>query len=178
MIPGSVNSPIGTPDAPDVLFTSHTWLTQDVGSQAIGSSVREPPFPPRSGCWNVRVERDGRYLVSLQRWPREADAPIASGLPPNEPADMTFGAYPVGRALPITEARLQIGDRRLRRVVGPKDISIDFELGLSGGTTRMQTWFCNGKAGHVLCGAFYVYVRRIDGTASAPNAPSNGLPVP
>ena len=154
--------PIGTPDAPEVLFTSHTWLTQDVGSQAFGISVREPPFPPRSGCWNVRVERDGRYLVSLRRWPREADAPITSGLPPYEPADMTFGLYPAGRALPITEARLQIGDQRLHRTVGPKDISINFELGLSAGTTRMQTWFCD-KAGDISCGAFYVYIRPIEG---------------
>ena len=35
----------------------------------------------RNGTWNIEVAKSGKYEISLRRWPAEADAPIAAGLP-------------------------------------------------------------------------------------------------
>ncbi len=71
----------------------------------------------RNGAWNVIVDRAGEYEIELRRWAREADAPLAAGLPPYQHAD---GTFPAGVALPITQARVRIADfdQTLPRVAG------------------------------------------------------------
>ena len=37
----------------------------------------------RNGAWNLLVARSGTYEIELRRWAREANAPLAAGLPPH-----------------------------------------------------------------------------------------------
>ena len=111
----------------------------------------------KNGVWNVTVERGGRYEISLRRWPVEADTPLMAGLPEYQAAD---GVYPAGVALPIVKARLQIGEQDLSRAVGDGDKAVTFELALEAGRTTLQTWFYNAHD-EELCGAYYVYVKRL-----------------
>lgn len=111
----------------------------------------------KNGLWNVHVERAGDYEVALRRWPAEADAPIRAGVPEYKGVD---GTYPAGVALPVAKARLRVGDTDLSRPVAMEDKVAIFKVALKAGRARLQTWFLDAE-GQELCGAYYVYVRRL-----------------
>jgi len=111
----------------------------------------------RSGPWHVLVEREGRYQVSLRRWPAEADTAITAGLPA---FDGVLGHYPPGKALSIVKARLRVADLDQSMPVAATDKAATFVVRLPAGRTTLQTWFY-GKNGAELCGAYCVYVTRL-----------------
>ena len=98
-----------------------------------------------NGFWATLVSESGNYRFELRRWPEEADTPIS-------------GAVEGGKAIPITEARLKIGDVELTKAVVPEDHAATFEVNLKAGSTRLQTWFTDKDGGSR--GAYYVYVTR------------------
>ncbi len=111
----------------------------------------------RNGPWHLLVERDGTYEIELRRWPREADAAIAAGVPAFQAVD---GKLPPGKALPIVRARLKLGEVDEAKPVTGQDKAITFTLPLQGGTKmQLHTWFYDGQ-GKELCGAYFAYVRR------------------
>ena len=112
----------------------------------------------RNGFWRIEVAREGNYEIELRRWPREADAPLSAGVPPQKLAD---GKLPAGVALPIAEARVTIGGIDQRRVVAPDAKQVTFTLRLPAGHTQLQTWFSDAQK-RELCGAYYVYITRKD----------------
>ncbi len=112
----------------------------------------------RNGKWNVIVDRDGIYEFELRRWPREADVPIASGMPVRK---HIFGEFQAGKALPIAKARVKIGNFDADSAVPADAKQVTFRAQLPAGRTQLLTWFYDGD-GTELCGAYYVYVRRID----------------
>jgi arylsulfatase A-like enzyme len=121
-----------------------------------GSLPGGRPQPIMHGAWNIRVTRDGVYRIGLRRWPREADAPLAAGVPAYQGVD---GSYPEGKALPIARARLRVGDFDATMPVSPTDKEAVFEARLKAGRTELQGWFHDAQ-GRELCGAFYVEVLR------------------
>jgi len=110
-----------------------------------------------NGPWHLRVEKDGEYEIALRRWPKEADAAIAAGVPAFKAVD---GMLPAGMALPIAKARLKIGDFDESKKVGPEDKEVVFTIKLKA-TEKipLQTWFSNAEDKE-LCGAYFAYVRR------------------
>lgn len=107
--------------------------------------------------WNVIVERDGNYEISLRRWPQEADAPIAGSVPEFKAVD---GTLPEGVALPIAKARLKIDGFDQTLPVSADAKSVNFTVDLKAGPkTEMQTWFYDAD-GKELCGAYFTYVER------------------
>jgi hypothetical protein len=107
--------------------------------------------------WHVLVEEDGKYEISLRRWPKEADAAIAAGVPEFKAVD---GVLEAGVALPIAKVRLKIGEFDETRDVSSGAKSIDFTVDLKAGPkTEMQTW-CYDADGKELCGAYFAYVER------------------
>lgn len=119
----------------------------------------------RNGHWNVVVAQPGTYEIELRRWAREADAPIAAGLPPHPHTD---GEFPAGVALPIAKARLQIAGFDRSRDVSPSDKAVVFTTDLKAGPARLETWFYDAD-GAEICGAYYVYVtRKVPSAAPAP----------
>lgn len=151
--------PVGTPEAPEVCLTSHVWLTNPVTltyERSEQGNVRMGPR--RNGPWNIRVARKGLYRISLRRWPRETDAAIQDGVPAYEPHDSTFGPFIEGTALPIAEARIRVGGTAASRPVASGQKSVDFDVELPAGKTRLQSSFLD-SSGRELCGAYYAYVR-------------------
>ena len=124
-----------------------------------GSLPLGRPLPLLNGPWNVEVERDGQYEISLRRWPEEADAALTAGLPSYKGVD---GSYPEGKAIAISRARLKVGGVDVSRSVSKSDKAAVFTVGLAAGKTQLQTWFYDTQ-GKELCGAFYVSVRRLSG---------------
>ncbi|MCC6418711.1 MAG: arylsulfatase [Gemmataceae bacterium] len=111
----------------------------------------------RNGPWHLLVEKDGAYEIALRRWPREADAPIAAGVPAFKAVD---GTLPPGKALPITRARLKVADLDESRPVGPRDKEVTFTVRLRAGMRLpMQSWFYDAQ-GQEVSGAYFAYVRR------------------
>lgn len=74
--------------------------------------------------------------------------------------DFTYGKEKIGKALPITDARIQIGDYDKAIKVEPEDKAATFVLKLNRGRAKLQTWFYD-KDKSELCGAYYVYIERI-----------------
>ncbi len=111
-----------------------------------------------TGPWHVLVEKDGQYEISLRRWPKEADAAIAAGVPEFKAVN---GDLPPGRALPIAKIRLRIGDLLDEtKPVGPGDKAVVFRTRLKASMrTTMQTW-CYDAEGNVLCGVYFAYIKR------------------
>jgi hypothetical protein len=67
---------------------------------------------------------------------------------------------PPGKALPIVQARLKIGDVDEAKPVAAGDKECVFAVKLKAGMrTRMQSWFYDA-GGKELCGAYFAYVRR------------------
>ncbi len=112
-----------------------------------------------NGYWNLVVDRPGEYQISLRRWPKEADTPIAGKTSYTYYDDYAYGKKAEGKALPIKEARLKIADFDRRKPVKADDKEIVFNVNLKKGKTKLKTWFY-GKDGKMLCGAYYVYVLR------------------
>ncbi|HYT87326.1 MAG TPA: arylsulfatase [Gemmataceae bacterium] len=111
----------------------------------------------KNGPWHLLVEKDGTYEIGLRRWPREADAAIPAGVPAFKAVD---GKLPPGKALPITKARIKIGDVDQSKPVAAQDKEVTFTVPLRAGTRlQMQSWFYDA-AGQELCGAYFAYVRR------------------
>ena len=110
----------------------------------------------RNGAWNIVVDRAGEYEIELRRWAREADTPLAAGLPSSQHAD---GTFPAGVALPVAQARVRIADFDQTRPVSPDTKQATFTARLPAGRAQLQTWFLDAE-GNELCGAYYVYVRR------------------
>jgi hypothetical protein len=111
-----------------------------------------------SGLWHVLVEEDGKYEISLRRWPKEADAAICATVPEFKAVD---GSLPAGVALAIVKARLKIGDLTDEtKPVGTDDKEASFVVSLTAGLkSTLQTWFLDADDNQ-LCGAYYVYVER------------------
>ena len=79
---------------------------------------------------------------------------------PAAPLKGKYGDLMAGKALPITQARLRVGEHDLRKRVSPSDQEIVFETELSPGGTQLQSWFLD-DAGELLAGAYYVEVERL-----------------
>jgi arylsulfatase len=110
----------------------------------------------KNAPWNVLVEKDGEYEITLRRWPKEADAAITAGIPEHTgPA----GKLPEGKALPVARARLKIGALDESRPVKEGEKGVVFTVKLKAGQMQLQTWFYDAD-GKELCGAFYTEVRR------------------
>ena len=71
-----------------------------------------------------------------------------------------FGEFSAGQALPIGQARLKVGgfDRTILAEKGAEFLS--FDVPLEPGRTQLETWFLDAD-GHEICGAYYVYVKRL-----------------
>jgi arylsulfatase len=112
----------------------------------------------KNSYWHLQVERAGTYQFELRRWPRESGLALGEACPA---AELTDGFLEEGLALPIAQARLMIERRQHTQAVEPGDTGATFTLQLDAGPTLLHTWFYDAS-GQPLCGAYYVYVSRLD----------------
>jgi len=143
---------IGSEQEPLTMLTPCEW--QDV---FLDQAAQVRRGLARNGDWSLEVERAGTYEVSLRRWPFEADTAIVAGLPEYQGVD---GSYPVGKSLEVTKAQLRVGGHEETRSVGEGDKQVVFRMPLAKGPTTLRATFLDG-AGNEVCGAYYVYLRRV-----------------
>jgi arylsulfatase len=111
----------------------------------------------RNGTWNIEVAKEGKYEISLRRWPAEADTPIRAGLLPFKHADGVFSA---GVALPVVTARLKVGDFEASSPIAADAKAITFTTTLRPGRTQLRATLLD-EAGKEVAGAYYVTVYRL-----------------
>jgi hypothetical protein len=123
------------------------------------------------GRWPVRVAQAGTYRIEVRRWPREADAPLA-GIPASrrsvdaylrdQPVSgLLYGGVP--KALSVARVQLKIGTYAQEAKVDGKDRAAVFMANIEAGPTDIEATFLN-EAGKLLCGAFYVTIRKLEPT--------------
>ena len=111
----------------------------------------------KNGTWSLLVEHAGDYEVSLRRWPLEAEAPLAAGMPAYQGVDGKFAA---SEAFPVASAELKIGAVHRQKPVASDDTVVTFPVTLPRGPVSLQTWF-RDDAGREIAGAYYVSVRAL-----------------
>jgi len=135
-----------------MMLTACEWLDVFIDQQ---QQVRRADL--KNGWWELEVSESGVYEFELRRWPRDADLPIRAG---HDATPVTDGELLPGLALPITRARMKVGDGpMLRKPVGPEAKGVTFTANLEAGPTRLYTWFDDARD-RAIVGAYYVYVKR------------------
>ncbi len=136
-----------------MLLTACEWFDVFIDLQ---KQVRQGIL--KNGIWHLEVAQAGMYEFELRRWPREADQAISAGVPEIQ---VTDGILEAGKALPIRAARIRIGGQTQSRIVSDADKAAVFRLELSSGLAELETAFLTADE-EELCGAYYVYVKRIE----------------
>jgi arylsulfatase A-like enzyme len=175
---------LGHPDQPIVSLTGHDWIQEalppwnqqhirEAGGYASNTrkdqqrgkaADAEQPSPPavHSGHWAVKVLTAGNYLISLRRWPLEADVPITGSLPPGEDvpgASKAFRARP-GTAIPATTATLRIDGKNLEtKPVQPGDKEVTFTIQLTAGSYQLAPIFTDDAGNEI--GVYYAIIQRL-----------------
>ncbi|QDV23239.1 arylsulfatase [Aureliella helgolandensis] len=159
---------LGHPQHPVVSLTAHDWI-QEVyppwHQGSIRAADRKQPDAPKlthQGHWAVKAIRDGKYKISLRRWPVESGAAINASLPAgsNVPgATKAFRTTP-GNAIQATHAVLRIDGKDLQRKpieANAEEVSFDTEL--KQGSYRLAPVF-EIQEGEL--GAYYVTVTQLE----------------
>jgi len=139
-------------------LTSYHWMSR-VDSQASipWCHALIVAGPHQNGYWAVKVERAGRYEITLRRWPEE------SGLAVNETSDARPPERPgylrQHKPLIATRARVKIQDVDKTQPVKAGAKAVTFTADLKPGSCRLQTWFID--ADNNSRGAYYVAVKRV-----------------
>ncbi len=135
---------LGSDVANPTMLYSSDWqgaYADNFGNLAAGNGI---------GYWHVIVKRDGTYEITLRRWAPEADTALDAPL---------VGPRGKGKAVPITAARVRIGDADVVKPAPSGVKSVSFTVPLKAGKTRLETWFHN-RDGRALCSAYYTSVER------------------
>ncbi|MFP6574303.1 MAG: N-acetylgalactosamine-6-sulfatase, partial [Pirellulaceae bacterium] len=89
-----------------------------------------------NGYWQIDVQQEGSYEVTLRRWPEQLDQSIEA-----------------------TAARIQVGKVSAQQELEAGSTHASFKLDLPAGPTRLQGWLTlpDGKER----GAYFVSIRRL-----------------
>lgn len=164
---------LGHSEHPVVSLTAHDWI-QEVYPPWHQGSIREadrkqPKNEKRKneklkhlGYWAVKVLKNGKYKVSLRRWPAESGAAINASLPAGENVpgpSRAFRNVP-GNSIGATHAVLRIDGQDLDRKTVTKDAAeISFVTELKKGAHRLAPVF---EIPEGELGAYYVVVASLD----------------
>lgn len=158
--------PIVIGDGPsEVTLTCHDWRNEDCISPWNQAFIRQGM--KASGYWEIEVAGAGRYEVELRRWPKEAGHTLTFGMEGDDIrwrkdviAEQNWNLYTGGKALPVKQARIKVGEMELEQTVNDDASCASFQVSLPVGPTHLQAWFSDGADYEV--GAYYVYIRQVN----------------
>lgn len=159
---------LGAPKQPEVMLCSQDWMPAEgftspwnQGHVSNGSGL--------TGFWPVEVESDGAYSFEVRRWPREVEAAII-GIPKSTKAvDAYLNDEPISgtmypgkiTVIPATAVRLKVGSIIREADIEADDAAKNFTVDLKAGPAQVEAWLLD-ETGKELCGAYYVYVKKLD----------------
>jgi arylsulfatase A-like enzyme len=143
------------------ILTSHDMRNEECDVAYSQGQVRRGKHTV--GYWEIEVEEDGIYRFALRRWPASVNQPISSGI---EGDDIQFERdnileenwyfYTGGRALPVREAFISLGEKIQSNPVTAEESVAVFDVGLKKGQTTLRAWFGDGYK--VITSAYYIDV--------------------
>lgn len=158
---------LGHPEHPVVSLTAHDWI-QEVYPPWHQGSIRDADRKhPKSeklvhkGHWAVKVIEDGKYQISLRRWPAESGVAINAPLPAGEGVPGASDAFRsvVGNAINASHGVLRIDGKDLdRKSVGKDAEEVSFVTNLKKGSYQLAPVF---EIPEGELGAYYVIVTRL-----------------
>jgi arylsulfatase len=143
-LPDFVPFTVGAPQENPVLLSSSDWQNLYTDNS---KHIRDAAGGPSGGSWNVTVDREGDYEITLRRWPFDVDGALDGNI------------TPPGKALPIARAKLTIAGQEREIATKPGDQEAKATLHLPAGRTQLHGWF-QDSAGKDLCGSFFARVLR------------------
>ncbi len=162
---------LGHPDHPVVNLNAHDWIQKDTPpwQQAMIRQGRQnkkkkdsPKTFTHNGHWAVKVIEDGKYKISLRRWPVESKSAINAALEAGDNVigpQLPFRARP-GVAIGATAGVLRIDDKDLdKSPVSANTQDVTFVTELKAGSHRLAPYF-EIEGGEL--GAFYVTVTHLE----------------
>ena len=135
MTPVSID--LGNASENPVMLCSQDWYMPKGNPPWNFGTIRKRV--PQTGPWMVDIKKEGRYRFSLRQLPPEA---------PN--------AKIVG-----DRARIRVAGKEREADVQPGAESVDFELELPAGKTKLETWFFDEQG--IAGGAYFTQVERLSG---------------
>jgi arylsulfatase A-like enzyme len=135
---------LGAPQQNPVQLTSSDWQNLYTDNS---KHIRDAAGGPQGGVWNVTVDREGDYEITLRRWPFDVDGALDGNI------------TPPGKALPIKRARITIAERETEVMTQSGDQQATATLHLPAGRTQLHGWFQDAD-GKDLCGSFFARVVR------------------
>lgn len=150
---------LGNPAENPSLLTCHDWLTHD-GKHSPWNQATIRAGQSTMGDWAVRVEKAGKYRITLRRWPAEAATPLTHALAAGAgvPGVEAFRETP-GKALAIQSAGIRIGEIKQEKSVDANAESVVFETDLPEGSARLNCYF--ELADGTTIGSYYADVERL-----------------
>jgi arylsulfatase B len=141
-------------------LTSHDWLGTNAQVPWNQRHIRNLEMEAdgiHKGYWAIDIEKTGRYVFKLRRWPAEAALPITASAEPGAPVPgaVAFRTRK-GEPFPAVSATLTVGDLELSAPVEPSDQHISFEVELDTGKMALVAFFEDDAAREL--GAYYVTV--------------------
>lgn len=160
---------LGHPEHPVVSLTAHDWIQKIYPPWHQGSirtADRKLPENAKTlthqGHWAVKVVEDGKYQISLRRWPADSGAAVNTALPAGDDVPGATKAFRTaeGNAIGATHAVLRIDGKDLERKPVEKDAQeVSFVTDLKQGSYQLAPVF-QIQEGEL--GAYYVVVTHLD----------------
>jgi len=116
-----------------------------------------------NGFWVLDVTEAGSYEIIVRRWPKEVNVPFG-GIAEVYRSDAashhaTAGIHKVPtKAIPVKSVRLKVGDYDQTISVREKDQEVIFNVYLSAGEQKLQTFLITDNKES--WGAYYVYLKK------------------
>ena len=126
---------IGSDAEPVTLLHCHDWHPTQGGNSPWHQNHVRSGFMG-NGYWQIDVQKEGSYEVTLRRWPEQLDQSIEA-----------------------TAARIQVGKVSAKQELEAGATHASFQLDLPAGPARLQSWLTlpDGKER----GAYFVSIRRL-----------------
>ena len=104
-------------------------------------------IPVATGALSVNFKKSGTYEISLRRWPKETNLPLAAEVEDARAATPFWEAQTKGERMDLDSGFLKLGDKEYRLSLNPEDEAAKISVYISAGKTTMETgfWLKNGE---------------------------------
>ncbi|MDC7231656.1 MAG: arylsulfatase [Spirochaetales bacterium] len=168
--------PIDIHKTETIKLCCHDWRNEESHAPYRQNHIREGLIS--NGYWEINIPETGTYRFDLYRWPEESGHKMTDGIDGDDVAfrrdaitERDWIYYTGGISLPVSKARIKIGNHDLTTPVHSGESAASFELDLTAGETKMQTWLYTGdddydahskledeESRKYVRGAYYVFV--------------------
>lgn len=141
-------------------LTCHDWLIDEGAPPWHQASIRKGQ--KGNGEWALKIERAGKYRITLRRWPAVVDKAISADLAPGAPVQgITAYRETPGKGLDAKLAGIKIAGIEEQKPVRASDQGVSFDVSLKEGEINLNGYFVLND--NKIIGSYYAYVEQMKG---------------